>query len=501
MVNFYVGKTSLKYIVYKYNLQNLRIMKKIKYMFIGAMMTVIAAPAMAQTDASNIGLEVTNIIKTVSDKKMQDKQVTALAKPFKKDAKALAEIGRAYLGQKDFDNAKLYGEKAVAANKKAAAGYILLGEIASAQDDGGTATMQYQQAMYADPKDPEGYRRYASAMSKVSPSDAVATLEKLRQEVPSYPVDLVAAEIQSRAGKLDLAISYYDKVDKNKMEASQLTDYALDLFLTNNFEKSLSVSSYGNDKFPRYGSLNRLTMYNQVNLKNYDEAVKYGDRLFNESDSAKFNPIDYQNYGVAKQALKKYDEAVAAFETVLGMEGVNDATKNDLKKNISDAYKEKGDYANAGSWYQQYLDGKSTKSAYDMSNLASIYTTQANDANSTPEEKAAAVAKADEVYAMMVEKFPSVADFATYQRSHLPFMLDPEDKEGKAAPHYQKLIELVNAKAEKGATETKRLKESYQYLTVYYLKIANDTPKAKEYAALLQSVDPENELAATVLGL
>lgn len=478
-------------------------MKKIKYMFIGALMTVISAPVMAQTDAASIGMEATKIISSVSDAKLQAKQIDALAKPFKKDAKALANIGRAYMAVKDFANADKYADMAIKANKNSAEGYVLKGDICSLQDDGGAASTWYEQAVYFDPKDPEGYRKYAVINSKTSPSVAVAKLEELRAQRPDYPVDLIAAEIQSRAGKLDAAISYYDKVDKSQMKDYQLTDYALDLFLKQNFEKSLSVSSYGNEKFPRYGALNRLTMYNQVNLKNYEEAVKYGDRLFNESDSAKFNAIDYQNYGVAKQSLKLYDEAVAAFSTVLALDDVNEDTKNDLRKNISDAYKEKGDYAQAGEWYGKYLDVKKAKgiSAYDISNHAAIYTAQANDANTTAEQKTEALKKADEIYAMMAEKFSSVADFATLQRAHIPFMLDPEDKAGAAAPHYEKLIELINAKSDKNATDTKRLLESYNYLTVYYLKIANDLSKAKEYATLLQGIDPTNELATTVLGL
>lgn len=464
-------------------------------------MTVISAPAVAQTDASNVGLQVSEIIKTVTNPKDADKQVAALAKPFKKDAKALASIGRAYLAEKDYTNADKYADMAIKAGKNCADGYVLKGDICSVQDDGGQASTWYEQAVYFDPKDPEGYRKYAVTNSKTSPAASVAKLEELRAQRPDYPVDLIAAEIQSRAGNLDGAISYYDKVNKDQMKDYQLTDYALDLFLKQNFQKSLSVTSYGNEKFPRYGALNRLTMYNQVNLKNYEEAVKYGDRLFNESDSAKFNAIDYQNYGVAKQALKQYDEAVAVFEKVLAMDDVDAATKNDINKNISDAYKEKGDYAKAGEWYDKYLKNKSGVSAFDMSNLATIYTTQASDPNSTPEQKQAAVAKAEEVYNNMITQFPSVADFAALQRAHLPFFLDPEDKEGKAAPLYLEVVNIVNAKAEKGAAENKKLQEAYQYLTVYYFKIANDMAKAKEYATLLQGVDPSNELANTILGL
>ena len=59
-------------------------MKKIKYMFMGAMMTVISAPVMAQTDAASITKQVAEIIKSAPVKDAT-KQVSALAKTYKKN--------------------------------------------------------------------------------------------------------------------------------------------------------------------------------------------------------------------------------------------------------------------------------------------------------------------------------------------------------------------------------------------------------------------------------
>lgn len=463
-------------------------------------MTVIAAPVMAQ-DVNPVTTQVAEILKTAATPKEATKQVNAIAKQYKKDAVALAAIGRAYLQAKDFETAKQYGEQAASVGKGVADGYILLGEIAAVQEDGGTATMNYQQAMMVAPKDPEGYRRYAAAMSRVSPADAVATLEKLRQERPDYPVDLIAAEIQGNAQNYDAAISYYDKVDKSQMKDYQITNYAFYLMVKQNYEKSLAVSKFGNQAFPTYGPLNRISMYNNVSLKNYEEALVYADRLFNKSDSVNINAMDYQMYGLALSGVKRYEEAIDAYKKVLSLEDASESTKNEVYKSVSDAYKEMGNYALAAENYATYLKGVSQPSAFVVANLASIYRAQAVDEKTTPEEKLAAVAKADAVYADMAEKFAVVADYATQQRAQLALMIDPEGKEAKALPHYEKLIEIVNAKAEKGAPEAARLKEAYNYLSVYYLKVANDVAKSKEYAAKLQEVDPENETAKAILGL
>ena len=75
-------------------------MKTAKYIIIGAMMTVISVPTMAQ-DATSAIEQATKIIKSGAEDK--DKQVTAVFKTVKKDAKAIAGIGRAYLNAKEFD--------------------------------------------------------------------------------------------------------------------------------------------------------------------------------------------------------------------------------------------------------------------------------------------------------------------------------------------------------------------------------------------------------------
>lgn len=476
-------------------------MNTIKNIFLGAALTVIAAPVFAQTTADNVGLEASKIIKSTPDAKLQAKAITALAKPFKKDAKALSDIGRAFLQSKDYDNAKKYGELAVAANKKSAVGYILLGEIAAAQEDGGTATMQYQQAMMMDPKDPEGYRRYAAAVSRVNPQDAIETLEKLRAQRPDYPVDLIAAEIQGNAQNYDAAISYYDKVDKSKMKDYQITNYAFYLMVKQNYDKSLQVSNYGNKAFPTYGPLNRISMYNNVSLKNFDEALVYADRLFNKSDTVTINAMDHQMHGLALSGVKRYEDAISAYKKVLSMDDASASTKNEVYKSVSDAYKEMGNYALAAENYETYLKGISAPSAFVVANLAAIYTAEARDENTSADRKAIAVAKADEVYAKMVEQFPQVADYATQQRAQITYILDPEGLEGKAQPHYLKLAELVEAKAEKGKTEMTRLKEAYTYLMVYNFKIADDVEASKSYANKILEIAPEDALAKQIAEL
>lgn len=472
-------------------------MKTVKYFLIGALMTVISAPVMAQSD--DIVSQATEIIKSKADD--ADNQVKKLIKPIKKDAKALAAVGRAYLGVKNFDQADVYADLAIKAGKNVAAGYVLKGDICVLKEDGGGASSWFEQAIYFDAKDPEGYRRYAQINSKTDPAGSIEKLEKLRSVDPSYPVDLVAAEIQSRAGNADAAIGYYSKVDLSKMKNYELTDYSMLLFLKQKYDESLKVSSYGNEKFPRYASLNRLSMFNNVNLEKYEEALVYANRLFNESDSAKFSYLDYINYGTALQKLKKNDEAIEVFKKIVDDPNVDAADKVSSYKNLADVYKSLGDYNNALAYYQKYVDGQEKVTANVRNGLALIYRSMALEENATPEQKAEAIKKADEVFAQIAAEFPNFEQSVTAQRAKLAFILDPEDKGGLAKPHYDKLIELIMALDQKEESDNRQLVEAYTYNMVYYLKTKDDIATSKEYANKILAIDPSNAMATQVAGL
>ena len=474
-------------------------MKTAKYIIIGAMMTVISVPTMAQ-DATSAIEQATKIIKSGAEDK--DKQVTAVFKTVKKDAKAIAGIGRAYLDAKEYDNADKYADLAIKANKNCAAGYVLKGDICVMKDDGGAASSWFENATTLDPQDPEGYRRYAQINAKADPDGSIAKLEQLRSIDPSYPVDLVAAEIQSKAGRADAAIEYYSKVDLDKMEDYQLADYASTLFLKQKYDESLKVSSFGNNKFPRYGSLNRLSLLNNVNLEKYEEAIKFGERLFNSSDDVKYTALDYINYGTALQKLKKNDEAIKAFEKVVNTRTFDMEQRISVFKNLSDVYKSMGDYPKALEYYEKYVKGNQGKMTANIKNgLAQLYRTMAIDENSTPEQKQEAIAKADKVFSEIAEEFPAFKQSVTAQRAKLAFILDPEDKAGAAKPHYDQLIEIINGLESKDASDVAQLKQALSYNIVYFVKVNEDIAKAKEYAAKLLEIDPENAMAKQVAEL
>ena len=472
-------------------------MKTRKYLLAVALMIGFSTTMMAQDVKNQVDAITKVIAANKSNPAAATEQVKAFYKQNKKNIEALVGLGRAYLNIQDTLNAKKYAEEAIKRDKNCAPGYILLGDIEVVKDNGGAASSWYSSAIYFDPKNPEGYRKYAMIYSKVSPSASVAKLEELRKQRPDYPVDIISAEIYDKAGNLTKALEYYNKVDRNKMEPHQLTNFALDYFLKGEFDKSLEIAQFGNQKFPRNPALNRISFFDLTNLKRYPEALNYADKLFNQSDSTKITESDYLYYGYAYLGNKEYDKAIDMFNKSLEENKDNNADKSDALKNIANAYNEKGDFTNATATYDKYLKSLKQITAVDYNTLATMYMAQTEKLTGTAQKEA--YDKADGVYAEMAEKFPSAADFATYQRAHIGFALDPETKTGAAKPHYEKLIEIIKGHTEKGNRDDERLIEAYRYLGYYYM-LKNDNATAKGYWEKVLELDPENTVAKQALG-
>ena len=156
-------------------------MKSIKYLMMGVVLAGATTTVYAQEDNKAVVARVSEIIKAKGAD--TESQVKEIFKANKKNPEVLVGIGRAYLDVKDTINAAKYAQLAIDRDKSYGASYILMGDVEVAKDNGGAASSWFEQATYFDPKNPEGYRRYAQINSKTSPSAAVAKLEELVHNV------------------------------------------------------------------------------------------------------------------------------------------------------------------------------------------------------------------------------------------------------------------------------------------------------------------------------
>ena len=460
---------------------------KLKNLLIGALMTVIAAPAMAQATVDEMQKQAAELIKAGNADGLKD-----LEKANKKNPAALASIAKAYLAAQDVNKAQSVADvaytfinenpKKVTPQDKCAT-YIALGNIASAKNDAGNAVTWFQQAMYADPQDPDGYRLYATATSKSDPNGALAAIEQLRQNRPDYPVDLIAADIANNAGK------YYSKVKLSDMQPYQISAYATNLYLTQKVEEAVKVAEFGQTVAPRNATLNRIAFWGNTDLKNWDKALANADKLFNHSDSVKISSDDYGRKINALRGAELYDEALAELNKLANDPMMPKADKLFALKQIAQTYSDKEDFAKAIPAYENYIAEAGAKaSATDIAGLGQQYMYYAHQ---NPAKKAESLRKADEVFAKLAEN-PDATEYAIYKRAQVANAMD--GGKGLAKPFYDKLIETPNC-------NPARLKEAYRYNISYFGNIKNDINAAMPYAEKLAELDPNDEVAKQVLSL
>ena len=472
-------------------------MKAIKYLFTAALLTGFSSAAMAQ-DGTKADIDA--VKKIISSKPADlDKQMKPYYKENKKNAENLVAFGREFMAAKDTANAKTYANYALQASKnKCAAAFILLGDIEAISDNGGGAAAQYEQAIYVDPKNPDAYYKYANVYRKISPSGAVAKLNELRQQRPDIAVDALAGRIYYMSNEFDKALAAYDKADKNKMEERDLSDYAMSAFFKQKYDKALEVAKFGLSKNPRHAAFNRLAFFNSTELKKYEDALMYADALFNKSDSAKFSYYDYTYYGNALIGAKQPQKAIEMYEKALKQEDMdNKAKRAGVVKQLSDAYRDMEDFPNAIKHYKDYLASMEKPTANDLAALASLH--MQHGATLKDNEQAEAFKMADETYADLAQKYENAIEYATFMRARVNGQMDPDQSKGLAKPYYEKLVELIGPKTELDATEKARLKESYHYLISYYFIQKDDKATAKDYAAKMLVIDPENQIAKQVM--
>ena len=472
-------------------------MKMIKYLVMGVVLAGFSTTAMAQ-DGTKADIDAVKKIISSKPADLAD-QMKAFEKKNKKNAENLTEFARAFYEVKDTANAAKYADLALKANKQYAPAYILKGDLSALADNGGAAASFYDQAIYFDPKNPEAYRKYASVYRKISPQGAIAKLNDLRAQLPDYPVDAIIGHINYISNNFDEAIEAYDKVPAAKLEKMDIIESAFSAYLTQKYDKGIEMAEIGLGKEPRNSTLNRLAMFCNTEKGNYDKALDYADRLFNKSDSANISYMDYVYYGNALNGLKKHDEAIAMSKKALEQEFDNKDKRAGVIKTLSDAYKGIEDYPNAIKYYGQFLEEVSKAAASDYHGFAQLHVKHANTLEGA--EKDETFKKADAIYGDMASKYADIDDFIAFQRARIGMYMDPESKQELAKPHYEKIVEVLGAKAERDNAENSRLIEAYRYLISYYLITKDDKATAKQYAQKLQEVDPENDTAKQVLEL
>lgn len=472
-------------------------MKAVKYLLAGALMLSIGTAAMAQDNNAAIQAAASIIKSKPAD--LQD-QLKDIYKKNKKNAEVLTGIGRAFYEANDSANATVYANYALKANGKYAPAYILKGDIATmSETGGGEAANQYANAIYFDPKNPDGYIKYANIYRKTSPAEAVAKLEELRAQVPGYPIEAKAAHIYFLENQFDNAIGYYAKADQSKLTDGEMAEYAMSYYFLGKNAQSLEVAKAGYNRNAKYGAFARLALFNSTDLKDYDGALTYADVLFNKCDSVEYSYMDYTYAGNAYKGKKDYAKAIEMYEKALTQEFSSKGKRAGVVKELADAYKQADDFDNALKYYKQFFDDADTHTATDYIGLAQIYVLKADAEKTDLAKRNELFKEAENVYKQLKTDMPDAEEYAIYKIAEVNTYMDPETKEGLAKPYYEQLISTIEPRAEKSNADISRLKKAYHYIAFYYM-LNNDKATSDSYWNKLLEIDPENAAAKQVLG-
>ena len=463
-------------------------MKAIKYLVMGALLTGFSATANAQEEELNAAL---NGIKTKAPN-VAELAKTAYKKN-KKNAASLIKIARAFYEQKDTANARMFANYANEAGKpkyQFAPSYLLLGDIeASYGTDGGKAAGYYNQAITFDPKNPEGYKKWAMVYRKISPNQAAKKLEEMKAQCPNEDIDAFKGHIFMLANDEKQAYENFAKADINKLDKGYLNEFVRASYFTGHFQDALRAAEAGLKIEPRNAVFNRLAMFSNYELKNYDAAKAYIHKYFNETDSVKFSEYDHFYTALIYQALEDKANMYAHYDKALEL--VNDQSmikRWNILKSVSDSYLKDKEFDNAIKYYDQYMACKPDLNSDDMEGVAKIYSKYADENEA---RKAELISKAIEAYRAMGEKFPIQRTYAAYQCATMNNKLDKSGEKGLAKPDYQKVVELLESKADRSKGEDIMLKYSYHYLMSNAFLFGKNKPLAKEYANKILAIDPD----------
>ena len=464
----------------------------------GVLLTGFSATANAQEAELNAALDGI---------KSQAPNVAKLAevafKKNKKNPEAILKIAQAFYAQKDTANARKYANLSNEAGKpkyQFAPAYLLLGDIeASYGTDGGKAASYYNQAITFNPKNPEGYKKWAMVYRKISPTQAAKKLEEMKVQCPDEDIDAFKGHIFMLANDEKQAYENYAKADINKLDKLGLNEFVRCSYFTGHFADAVRAAEAGIKLEPRNPTFNRIAMFANYELKNYDAAKNYIHKYFFETDSAKISEYDHFYTALIYQALEDKANMYAHYDKALELVDDQSMIKRwAILKSVSDSYLKDKEFDNAIKYYNQYLACKPDVNSDDMEGVAKIYSKYADEDEA---RKAEYIKKAIEAYHAMAEKFPVQSTYAAYQCATMNNKLDKNGEKGLAKPDYQKVVELLESKADRTKGEDIMLKYSLHYLMSNAFLYGKNKALAKEYANKILAIDPEYPAAKQIRDL
>ncbi|MDI9605253.1 MAG: tetratricopeptide repeat protein [Bacteroidota bacterium] len=452
------------------------------------------------------------------------KSMQGIAKKNRKKAPVLVAVAQAYRYNDMHKEASGALSSARSADKTYPYIYLFEGYWMEKQGNTGGAATQYEQAINFDPNCAVAYVKNSLAYSSVLPSAATNTLKIGLEANPGN--ELITKHLARnyyRNGFYELAINEYSTLlQQGKLSPEDERNYAASLYFSDRFEEALQALSTILAKEPDHPVMNRLMMYTQNELQNYEEAIAAGEHFFElRSDDEEFKPLktDFTKLAEAYMAVGSVDKAIEMYKGAVKV----DPEETALFKEIASTLARADRTIEAIEFYQGYIDATQSTEPEDFLQLGSynyqIAGKLARKANAA--KKAIEAEETVEVNLELlndslaqfagkaVEAFTKITDLMPdsylgyYWRANANTLLDQDLSKGLANSDYQKMIEILIADEE--GNNLNKLIEAYRYFAIYYLYQYDssdsnaDKNQSIEYAKKVLELSPEDATATQIV--
>ncbi len=430
------------------------------------------------------------ILLSTSDPDKANSELIKVIRKYKKESE-LASLARYFYEQEQIPLARFTGQKAYEKGPEYLPALSVLGDTYVKTGELGKAGQMFDVILRIDPTEKSTMLKTVDVYRNVNPEVAKETLIKLKEMDPSYyQADRELAAIYYATNDIPQAIEAFARYfkaypqgdDKSKQE------YALALFVSGQYEKSLEVVEDAIKTAPKEVSLTRMRFFNLFETDRHNDAKKAMDEHFSLYHDTIYNFSDYLYKGKLLDALSDTEGAITAFEKSLSL----NADNLDTYVALSNAYRDSGNMPKAIETYKSYLAKKGDKAELrDRMTFGRLYYTAAQ------KEKDAAirtqyVKDGMAEFAYVAEKSPESGS-APFWIARINILADPEKPHDIVKEYYEKALALF---AQDNSTKSSRM-ECYNYFTFYAFH-KDDYAAAREYNKKALEIDPENEMARNI---
>ncbi|GIV22767.1 MAG: tetratricopeptide repeat protein [Bacteroidia bacterium] len=404
------------------------------------------------------------------------------------DVKALIEAARVYTflgGKFGTDKATLLLSKAKSKDPSNAAILRGLGDLWLQQGVLELAIDNYQQATAAEPTNPENFYKLGVAQMKAKGyREAAESFRKAIELDPSYaPAYRELGEIYYLVQKYQQAKENYLKYVMLRPELPARVRYATFLYLSKDYKTAIEeIRKVLQDTFSL--TLQRLLGYSLIEDGQYETGLQELAKYFEKQKLERVIAKDYAFYAKALDKSGQDSLAVIYYQKAIEKEP---SLAAELYPEMANALNSLGRYKEAAEALQKAIEKNPALTHYYA--LGRIYYKLGQ-----AEKDTTYFHKAIEAFSYVQQKKPDLVPVYT-ELGRCAAMLDPESQEGRAKPHYEKVVELASSDPAKYRND---LIEAYSYLGYYYYN-KQDYQKSYEAYTKLKELDPQNAQAAQAL--